>query len=103
MQFSVYKNTNAASQAAFPFLLDVQSNLLSELHSCVVIPLARAKTGQIAMTRLSPLVAIDGQEYVLHTAQMSSMNRKILGACVADLSAQRDVFIGALDFLISGV
>ncbi len=103
MQFFVYKNTNASSLTAFPFLLDVQSNLLSELHSCVVIPLSRVKVGQVVMTRLTPQVAIDGQDYVLNTAQLSTIHRKILGACVTDLSAKRDLFISALDFLISGI
>lgn len=38
-QFSVYKNKNAATKARVPYLLDVQSNLLSELETRVVVPL----------------------------------------------------------------
>ena len=34
-QFSVYKNKNAATRARFPFLLDIQSDLLDPLATRV--------------------------------------------------------------------
>lgn len=35
-QFTVYRNKNAGSKATFPFLVDVQSDLLEDLHARVV-------------------------------------------------------------------
>ena len=40
-QFAVHKNTNVATKAAVPFLLDVQSDLVAELGTRVVVPLTR--------------------------------------------------------------
>ena len=41
-QFTLYRNKNPRSRAAAPFLLNVQSDLLEEMHSRVVIPLTKA-------------------------------------------------------------
>ena len=41
-QFAVHRNRNAATKARFPLLLDVQTNLLEDLGTRVVIPLAPA-------------------------------------------------------------
>lgn len=38
-QFAVYGNINPATRAAVPLLLDVQSDLLAELGTRVVVPL----------------------------------------------------------------
>ena len=40
MQFDVYHNKNAASKGRFPYLLDVQTELLDSLETRVVVPLA---------------------------------------------------------------
>ena len=37
-QLAVYRDKNPRSRAAVPFLLNVQSDLLEEMHSRVVIP-----------------------------------------------------------------
>ena len=59
MQFFVYQNTNAASQVAFPLLLDVQSNLLDDLRSVVVIPLSRRQKSSADTQLHGRSVAVD--------------------------------------------
>jgi len=39
-QFMVYRNSNPNSSKAYPYLLDVQSNLLESLDTRLVIPLS---------------------------------------------------------------
>lgn len=41
-QFIVYRNKNARTKPIFPFLVDVQSDLLEDLQTRVVIPLSKA-------------------------------------------------------------
>lgn len=41
-QFAVHRNPNRATKAAVPFLLDVQSDLLEELDTRVVVPLYKS-------------------------------------------------------------
>lgn len=37
-QFKVYENPNDATRQTYPYLMDIQSNLLDELRTTVVIP-----------------------------------------------------------------
>ncbi|CBL46698.1 CcdB-like toxin protein [gamma proteobacterium HdN1] len=103
VQFSVYQNTNPSSKKAFPFLVDIQSNLLDDLRTTVVIPLAPLSTVDKPISRLCPILEIDTKKYVAVTQQLAGIDRKLLGKRVADLSEYRSDFIAALDFVISGI
>jgi toxin CcdB len=103
-QFWVYRNRNPTSEAAYPLLLNVQTDLIESLGSRVVVPLAPADTFKHKIIdRLMPTLQIDGTVYVLLTVQISGMFVKDIGAEVADLSDQRQVIMAALDMLISGI
>ena len=102
-QFAVHRNKNRRTQAQFPFLVDVQAELLSELSSRVVIPLAKApKLAKKPIDRLTPLVEIDGDEYILLTPQLAGIRGTELGPLVANLAEQRQTIVAAIDFLIIG-
>src|ERR1700694_2974258 len=103
-QFSVFKNKNPHSKTAFPFLVDVQSNLLAELQTSVVIPLAKApELTRKPISTLSPLVEVHGHKYVLLTPQLAGISTSDLGAEVASIVEHRDAVIAALDCLITGI
>ena len=102
-QFTVYRNRNARTRATFPLLVDVQSNLLEELQTRVVIPLSKAA----ALTRkpvdhLTPILTFEDEAYVLVTPQLAGMAREELGAASGTLAEHRDVILGAMDFLLTG-
>jgi toxin CcdB len=103
-QFSVYLNANPDSKAIYPFLLDVQSDLIADLATRVVIPLspASALQGKLVNT-LMPLCEVEGLQYALLVPQLAGVSRKQLGAEVADLSSRRDDIMAALDLLITGI
>lgn len=103
-QFSVYKNKNANTQAKIPYLLDIQSDLLNDLETRVVVPLylleeLKAKP----LTVVTPIFELRGKEYVMLTPQLAGISKKELGAEAADFSMHRDKIIAALDFLITGI
>jgi toxin CcdB len=103
-QFSVYKNKNPGTKAIFPLLLDVQSSLLDDLHSRVVIPLTRvAAATQKPMSRLTPIIKVGGVAHLLATYQLAGIDKASLGSPVADLSENRDAIVAALDLLVSGI
>lgn len=86
-QFEVYENPNRASRKTFPFLLDIQSDLFSDLRTTVVIPLCPvAAVGDDAITKLCPVMTINGRRFVALTHQLSGVDRKAIGKAVADLS-----------------
>ena len=104
-QYSVHRNRNAATKVRFPLLLDVQTDLLRELGTRVVIPLAPDTAGSRrgALGMLTPICKVDGKDYLLVTPQLAGIAAKELGPAVANLSTQRSVIVAALDFLITGI
>ena len=56
-QFILYKNENKATKKTYPYLVDVQSDLLGELNSRIVIPLSAHKTlDNINVKKLCPVL-----------------------------------------------
>ena len=103
-QFMVYANKNAKTRKAFPYLLDIQSDLLEGLQTTVVIPLCKAShlRDQI-ITKLCPLVEIGGEKFVAMSQQLAGIARSQLGKEITNLSENRAQFIAAIDFMILGI
>ena len=76
-QFSVHRNANPESSAAYPYLLDIQSDLIADLGTRVVAPLARATAMQgKAIKTLMPVFTIDGERFVMVTPQLAGVAKK---------------------------
>src|SRR5207249_7588946 len=89
-QFTVYRNKNPKSKGDIPYLLDVQSDLLGELRTRVVIPLYQKKSTHIKpMIRLTPEFEIEGRKLILMTPQLAGVSIKDLGEPVGDLKQSR--------------
>ncbi|MGD9880406.1 MAG: CcdB family protein [Reyranella sp.] len=102
-QFAVYRNQNPETRATFPLLVNVQSDLLGELHTQVVIPLAKATASSGTVVRyLMPTVQFEGKAYILMTPELGAIARRDLGRAVGSLAERRDTIVSALDFLLSG-
>lgn len=102
-QFTVYRNKNPKSKAEIPYLLDVQSDLLNELGTRVVIPLFQRKLLSIQpLTRLTPELQIDGKKFILMTPQLAGIPVKELGEQICELTRNRAEIITAIDMLITG-
>ncbi len=103
-QFDVFKNKNRSTKALYPYLLEIQSNLLSELKTTVVIPLTLAKNynGNNLRT-LHPIFVVSGKQYITMTTLIAGVDRSNLGENISSLSDSRDDIISALDFIISGI
>jgi toxin CcdB len=103
-QFTVHRNPNPGSKAAYPLLLDIQSDLMADLGTRVVVPLCRisAMKGK-SITTLTPVVEIEGEPYIMLAPQLAGVSRKQIGVAVADLRECRNEIIAALDLLITGI
>lgn len=103
-QFIAYENPNKATKKTYPYLLDIQSNLLDDLRTAVVIPLCPANlAGKAAIAKLCPVLQIDEKEFVALTQQIAGIDRKLLGKKAFDLSQYRSEIIAAMDFIIFGI
>jgi toxin CcdB len=64
-QFTVYENINKTTKDTIPFLVDVQSELLNDINTRVVIPMCSVLAlDNKPMSNLSPTFEINGASYV---------------------------------------
>lgn len=102
-QFWIHENANPSAKAGYPYLLDIQSPLLENLESRLVLPLAPlARFEGKPIRNLTPTVSIGGTDYIILLPQAAGVNRKNLGEAVMDLSQRRGELVSAMDFLITG-
>ena len=103
-QFDVYRNSNAATRARVPYLLDVQSDLLDLLATRIVVPLCKPEvlSGKPA-ERLNPAFEVEGRKLLMLTPELAGVSRKALGERVANLAADRAAIIAALDLVLTGI
>jgi toxin CcdB len=102
-QFDVYRNENPGTCEEFPFLVDVQAELLEELATRVVVPLAKSEALIGFPTQyLTPLIAFQGQSYALLTPQLAGIARHELGPQAGSLADQEHAISTAIDFLLRG-
>ncbi|MCX8085274.1 MAG: CcdB family protein [Rhodocyclaceae bacterium] len=102
-QFDVYRNPDRETQARMPYVVTLQSSLLSDLDHHVVAPLRIAEDDSVVpMLRLNPIVLIDGQRFHLRIQDIAAVPRRLLKTPVANLSSQREEILAAIDFLFTG-
>ena len=88
-QLDVVANPDAIEAVARPYLIVLQSDLISDLTSTIVaplVPLAALKGAR----RLNPVVSVDGSEYGLAMHELFAIDRRMLRAAVANLGEHRD-------------
>ena len=101
MQFMVYRNNS--NNRAYPYLLDVQSDIIDELNTRLVIPLFLLDevNGRPA-SRLTPVLNVDGEDFLVMTHEMASVRQSQLGEEVVSVREHRQAIKNALDFLLDG-
>lgn len=82
--------------------IDLQSNLLDELHTRVMAPLVLMKDVAKIAHRLNPHFQIDGESFVMMTEFLTTIPVSEIGPAVADLSNKADEITAATDFLFQG-
>jgi toxin CcdB len=100
-QFDIVANPDAEDAALRPYLVLLQSDLVSNLRSVVVAPLV-AREAFTGAKRLNPLVRVEGREFWLATHELFAIDRRLIGRTVGNLDSERDAVIAALDLLFTG-
>lgn len=99
MQYTVYRNNGNSRN--YPFLLDIQSDIIDDLNTRLAIPLYPL-TGLRSQPsrRLNPLLEINGTPYLLLTHAMASVRKAQPGAEVCSVEQYRYQIKSAIDFLL---
>jgi toxin CcdB len=95
-RFDVYKSGNARG-----LLLDIQSDLLDEFGSRVIVPLLPAEDMQ-SVSRLHPVFVINDERYIMSTHLIFAIPVDRLGAKIGSLAQKDLVITSAVDTLFSG-
>ena len=101
-QFDVYENCNPETSRTFPYLLDVQADILDNLPTRVVVPLVKSSLLKKVAPVLNPILKIASAEVVMVTPQIAGVPVRILGKRVSSLKEERKTIIAALDMLVVG-
>ena len=100
-QFDVVANPDPIEAVHKPYLVVLQSDLVSGLSSTVVAPLVPREQMKGA-TRLNPIMPVEGREYWLATHELFAVDQRMLRGTVTTLAGHRDAIIAALDFVFIG-
>jgi toxin CcdB len=101
-QFDVYENADSDSKGIFPYLLDVQAQMLDNLPTRVVVPLMTRSAISKLIPVLNPLLKIEQTEVIMSTQQLVGINSGSLNKKICSLKDKRNVIIAALDLLFTG-
>ena len=102
-QLDVYRNKNPATRELYPLLVDIQADLLADLQTRVVIPLTQSRPLlKRPLSILMPTIRVAQEKYALVTPELAGIAKSALGIRVANIEAQRDTIISALDLLVTG-
>jgi len=102
-RFSIYQNADDPTKTT-PYILDVQTDLLSGLNTRIVIPLRKSDRYQNLSSAkdLMPSFAIQGKNFILDTPRMAAVPTRHLTKEVGSLRDQQHIVIAAIDRLFHG-
>jgi toxin CcdB len=98
-QFDNYRRQGGGIE----LLLDLQDDMLENLSTRVVAPLAPLGAVGPPMQALNPRIAVGGVPYVLLTHLLAAIPTAALGELAGSARTQRDEIVGAIDLLFTGI
>lgn len=103
-QFDVYLNPQPASRQFVPYVLDVQSPLIDQLATRLVVPLSRVGANQARLPlNLCPAIDIEGEPLTLMPHLAAPVVARSLKKPVTNLAHRASEFAAAFDAVVSGV
>ena len=96
-RFDVYQNPNEQG-----YLLDVQTDLLGDLNTRLVVPLMSSNKSPKPARRLNPIVKIKDESHVMVTQFMAAVPVPMLKEPVFNLSENAEEITNALDMVFFG-
>ena len=102
-QFDVYLNPQPASRQFVPYVVDVQSPLIDQLGTRLVMPLSRIGADQPVLPQnLCPLIDVEGESLSLMPHLAAPVVARSLKKPVASLSHRASEVTAAMDAVLSG-
>jgi toxin CcdB len=98
-RFDVYTNPDRDERSHTPFILDLQNGFLDALQTFAAVPLRTAALLQAPVSRLQPILDVDGQAVVMDTPMLAAFPRRSVSRPIANLRNAQFEIQDALDTL----
>ena len=104
MQFDVFDNPSPRMRDVYPYVVDVQSDLLSALATRMVVPLAvTALSAKDLPRRLCPVITVNNTPLMLVPFEAAPLDKRLLRTEVTSVRDRSHEIIAAMDSVLSGI
>ena len=88
----------------YPYVVDVQSDLLSSLATRMVVPLAITTLAATDLPRrLCPLITVNDKAFMLVPFEAAPLDKRLLKTEITSVRAISHDIISAMDSVLSGI
>ena len=88
----------------YPFVVDVQSNLLSALATRMVVPLAvTSLSAKDLPPRMCPIITVNNKPLMLVPFEAAPLDKRLLRIEIASVLERSYEIIAAMDSVLSGI
>jgi toxin CcdB len=102
-QFEVFANPVARARPSYPFVVMLQADVARGARERAVAPVAPRSAFSAVAGRLTPIMTIERDEFVLLVTSVTTIPAQSLGRAVGSLADRRDDILAAIDYLFFGV
>ena len=104
MQFDVHANPSPRVRDQYPFVVNIQSELLGSLATRMVVPLAVTGLGDKDLPRrLCPVLVVRGQSLMLVPFEAAPLAKRLLKTRIASVKDRAHDIVSAMDAVLSGI
>ena len=88
----------------YPFVVDIQSDLLGSLATRMVVPLAVTTLAAVELPRrLCPVFVVQGSSLMLVPFEAAPLDKRLLKTKVASVRDRPHDIVAAMDAVLSGI
>lgn len=102
-QFDVFANPIATARRAYPWVVTLQSDFAQYAHGQIVAPLVPQASMPNVISRLTPIVALEGVNHLVLVPVLTGLRAGDLKARHGSLASARSELLAAIDYLFFGV
>ena len=104
MQFDVYDNPSPRMRDVYPYVMEVQSDLLSSLATRMVVPLAITTLAATDLPRrLCPVFTLNGKSLMLVPFEAAPLDKRLLKVEITSMRQRSNEIVSAMDAVLSGI
>ena len=104
MQFDVFENPSPRMRDVYPYVVDVQSDVLSSLATRMVVPLAVTTLAANELPRrLCPLITVKDKLFMLVPSEAAPLDKRLLRVEITSVRDRSHEIVSAMDSVLSGI